>query len=238
MKKEEFVSGVVMLIVCVMVMVGVTIAWFSSTGSVFGGGMWVKAAEAGSVIIALEPGGEDIGVLAEDDIHGNEYADMGLFELTNIESGKLAPGASGKVTFYVTPKAGVVNCGILPLVRIRQGEDIWYPDVEGKTEGSDVIQALCEKVGRHISFYSDKAMTIPVNEENPYLIEWADNEAGIEKTAVLYWVWHYEYPFTQEEQNTLTAEEKKALIEQYDEEDTDIGKNISEMKFHFTFSVR
>ncbi len=238
MKKEEFVSGFVMLIVSVMVLVGVTIAWFSSSDRVFARGMWVKAAEPGSLIIALEPGGEDIGVLAEDDIPDNEYADIGLFELTNIESGKMAPGAFGKVVFYITPKNGVINCRILPLVQIRQGEGIWYPDMAGKTEGSDAVQALCEKVGRHISFYSDEAMTIPVNEENPYLIEWADNEAETEKEAVLYWIWHYEYPFTQEEDNTLTAAEKKALIESYDEEDTDIGKNISEMKFHFIFSVQ
>ena len=159
MKKEEFVSGFVMLIVSVMVLVGVTIAWFSSSDSVFARGMRVKAAKPGSVKIALEPGGEDIGVLAEDDIPDNEYADIGIADLTNIENGKFAPGAFGKVTFYVTPKEGVKQCTILPLVQIRQGEGIWYPDIAGKTVGSDIIQALCEQVGRHINFYADEKMT-------------------------------------------------------------------------------
>ncbi len=238
MKKEEFVSGLVMLIVSVMVLVGVTIAWFNSSDNVFAKGMRVKAAGPNSVKIALEPGGEDIGILAEDDDPDNEYADIGLAELTNIETGKMAPGAFGKVTFYVTPKNGVKKCNITSLVQIRQGEGTWYPDILGGTENSAEIQALCEQVGRHVTFYSDEAMTKVINEDNPYQLLWSDGEAETEKPAVIYWIWHYEYPFTQEEQDSLTEEQKKALIELYDEEDTNIGKNISSMKFHFTFSVQ
>lgn len=238
MKKEEFVSGLVMLIVSVMVLVGVTIAWFSASDNVLARGMKIKAAEPGSLKIALNSGGEDISVLAEDDNPDNEYADIGLAALTNIENGKLAPGAFGKVTFFITPSKGVTKCNITSLVQIRQGTGTWYPDIEGKTEGSTKIRTLCEQVGRHISFYSDEAMTRVIDEDNPYQLIWADGEAETEKEAVIYWIWHYEYPFTQDESDSLTDEQKKALIDLYDEEDTSIGKNISSMKFHFMFSVQ
>ena len=239
MKKEEFVASFVMTIVSVMVLIGVTIAWFSSNESVFAGGMKVKAADLSSVKIALESGGEDISELMKDDDPNNEFADIGLEDLINIETGKLAPGVFGKITFYVTPEAAVTKCSIVPLVQIRQGTGTWYPDLAGGTEGDETIQTLCEQVSRHITFYSDEAMTTVIDEEAPYQLAWTEaGEAETEKVAVIYWKWHYEYPFTAEEEETLTSAEKQTLIDTYDMEDTNIGKNVSNMKFHFTFLVQ
>jgi len=235
MKKEEFVASLVMTIVSVMVLIGVTIAWFSSSDRVFSKGMRVKAAELSSVKIALTPGGEDISELAKDDVPDNEFAEIGLEDLINVENGKMAPGVFGDVTFYVTPEEGVTRCAVVPVVQIQQGTGTWYPDIIGGTEGDDTIQELCEQVGRHISFYSDEAMTAEITEGNPYVLTWSTIE---EKTAVIYWKWHYEYPFTTEQNETLSAGEKKALIDLYDIEDTNIGKNVSNMKFYFTFIVQ
>jgi len=239
MQKEEFVASFVMTIVSVMVLIGVTIAWFSSNGSVFAGGMKVKAADLSSVKIALEADGDDISELMKDDDPYNEFADIGVKDLINIENGKMAPGVFGKVTFYVTPEPAVTKCSIVPQVQIQQGTGIWYPDIKGKTQGDETIQVLCEQVGRHITFYSDEAMTTVIDEETPYQLTWLeDGEAETEKVAVIYWKWHYEYPFTAEEEATLTPEEKTLLIDRYDMEDTNIGRNVSNMKFHFKFLVR
>ena len=104
MRKEDVVSAAVMTIVSILVLIGFTVAWYSGVFHfALITGMRMQAAELNSIIIALEPGGEDISVLEKNQIEDDEYADIGLQEMTNIEAGKLAPGQFGKVTLYVTP---------------------------------------------------------------------------------------------------------------------------------------
>lgn len=92
----------------------------------------------------------------------------------------------------------------------------------------------------HIEFFSDVAMTQRVTADAPYKLTWDGTDVmteGTEKTAVLYWKWHYEYPFSDEEAS-LSDGEKNALIRGYDEEDMKLGNNVTDMKFYFTFSAQ
>lgn len=255
MKKEQLITTGVMFVVSVLVLIGVTIAWYSGNeGSPVATGMQMTAAETGDIIIALTPGGPDISVLQENEDPNDEYVDIGLAELTNIEDGKMAPGAFGKVTFYLTPKiSSVRTCNVFPSVMLRQGEGEWFSDVVsenlGETAGTGdpnsentgnggagnaaegmapTIEELAEIAGRHIAFFQDEAMTQKVDINHPYQVSWNDTDTGTEKTAVLYWQWYYEHPSSTE----------KADIEKYDQEDTLLGNHISEMKFHFSFSTQ
>lgn len=225
MKKEQFITTFVMCVVSVLVLIGFTVAWYSSgANNVTATGMQMSAAQAGDITIALQTGGKDISELLGD----NKYVDIGLAELTNIEEGKMAPGAFGKVTFYITPKnTNVRTCNVVPLVQLQQEENgEWYPDPADSTPST--IEELAEIAGRHIAFFSDEAMTQIVDGTNPYQVTWDSTNAGTEKTAVLYWKWYYEHPSSTD----------KVEIDQYDKEDTLLGNYISNMKFYFSFSTQ
>lgn len=224
MKKEQFITTFVMCVVSVLVLIGFTVAWYSSgANNVTATGMQMSAAQAGDITIALQTGGKDISELLGDD----KYVDIGLAELTNIEEGKMAPGAFGKVTFYITPKnTNVRTCNVVPLVQLQQEENgEWYPDPADSTPST--IEELAEIAGRHIAFFSDEAMTQIVDGTNPYQVTWDSANAGTEKTAVLYWKWYYENPSSTEKED----------IDAYDKEDTLLGNYVSNMKFYFSFST-
>lgn len=244
MRKEDVVSAAVMTVVSILVLIGFTVAWYSGVFHFATlTSIRMQAAELNSIIIALEPGGEDISVLAKNDIDGDEYADIGLQEMTNIETGKLAPGQFGKVIFYVTPSNdGIEYCNIVPTVWIRQGDAAWYPGerdsttaVSGDTAG---LEELYEITQRHIDFFSDEEMTQKIDETNPLQITWSESDGKIEKEAVIYWKWYYEYPFTDAEKEELDEDGERLKIDEYDAEDTRIGNNITAMKFHFTFIAK
>ena len=265
MKKEQLITTGVMFVVSVLVLIGVTIAWYSGNeGSPAATGMQMIAAEAGDIKIALTPGGADIRDLPEAD----KYADTGINELTiNIEKDDagnvmMAPGTFGKVTFYLTPlNSKLSSCQIVPNVQIQQTTDgEWYPTTDAdepdsseasNTSGAVLLEELYTIIHgrkeegeqpartRHISFYKDEAGMEEIDEDTPYIVEWTPEQAAsqTEKAVSVYWKWHYEYPFTEEENANLTVSQKRVKIDEYDAEDTKLGNNVKNMRFHFTFST-
>lgn len=230
MRFEEILSSCIMCIVSGLVLVGFTIAWYTNNNLPAVTGMEMQAGEMVSVRVALETGGEDILELTGD----QRYAEMGIQEFTNAESGELAPGVYGQVRFYITPEGSNVKaCNIFPTLRITRDGTYWYPILEGDGEGSvsDVemttLQELYGIAETHISLYSDAAMEMPVTEEAPYQLTWSDGSTE-EKVATIYWKWHYECPDSEEPDD----------IRQYDEEDMRLGYNVSGMKFYFEFSAQ
>ena len=237
MKKEDVISAGIMTLVSILVLVGFTVAWYSKVFTAFATGMKLKAAEMNSITIALTEDGPDISTLEGD----SKYVDIHLQQMTNVEADKLAPGQFGEVTFYVTPSdEGIVFCEIMPTVWIRVGDENvpWYTGEEA-SEG-EVTQAaeLYEITQRHIDFFADAEMTQKVDMETPFHVDWSESDGNAQKEMTIYWKWYYEYLFSAEELQTLTAEEKENLINNYDAEDTRIGNNITAMKFHFAFSAQ
>ncbi|MBE5884265.1 MAG: hypothetical protein E7291_07600 [Lachnospiraceae bacterium] len=236
MKIQEIISSAVMFVVSALVLIGFTIAWFSISAPV-ATGMAAEAAKMGEVQVALEPGGTDISFLPEN----SRDADIGVEKFVNLDEGKLAPGTYGKVTFYVTPISNVVSlCDIAPTIKLTQDGSTWYPAEEEEGEGVEAMEELYDIAQRHIAFFADEAMTIEITEEEPYQLKWTAEEyleGPLEKEAVLYWKWYYEYPFSQEEEG-LTEDEKNDKIDIYDDEDMRLGNNVSGMKFHFTFTAQ
>ncbi|MBQ8592151.1 MAG: hypothetical protein IJ485_05345 [Lachnospiraceae bacterium] len=226
MNKEEVVSTFVMCVVSVLMLIGFTIAWYSGAmahAAVLG--MDMLADDMQNIIIALESGGEDVAILAEQ----GEYADVGLDELDNIQPGEMAPGAFGEVTFYITPLEDEISvCDILPAICIRQGSDEWYSgennvaideDAEADAgEGGETvtIEKLYDIAQNHIAFFTDEQMQNEITEDNPLQLTWAESERMVEKPVTVYWKWHYEYPFTAEEDSTMTSEAKETAIDEYD----------------------
>ena len=242
MKKEDFVSTLVMTTVSILMLVGVTIAWYTAVyAHPTVTGMNMTAAEKGSIKIALTSGGEDISVLQQDGINGNELADIGLTELLNIVDGQMAPGAYGEVTFYVTSlDQDITKCQIVPSLVPGYEEGVTVTE-ETEVTINNKDKNILALLDEHFDFYTNTEMTQLVSDSDPMdvTLEWdTTNNKGIEKTVTLYWKWHYEYPFTQEELNTMTADAEKAAIYQYDMEDTWIGTHLDTMSFHFDFLIQ
>ena len=187
MKKEDFITTFVMLAVCTMMLVGVTIAWYTAVhDKPTVTSMEMEAEETGDIKIALEQGGDDIEDLKMNDIVGDEYVVIGLEKLTNIEDGKMAPGAFGEVKFWVTPlKKDVTRCLIVPSVVLNlemddgsgESDDGESDSGNGESNDGDVVlddgneesdsgnanddenSEIENLVNKHIAFYTDEAMT-------------------------------------------------------------------------------
>ena len=220
MKKEDFVSTFVMTTVSILMLVGVTIAWYTAVyAHPTVTGMQMEAEEQGSIKIALVAGGKDIAELEGD----AKYAKIGFEDLVNIENGQMAPGAYGSVTFYVTSlNQKITSCQVVPSLVPKYEEGV-------EEEDETSIEAILEK---HFDFYTDPDMTNMVTEENPYIVELGWNETGVEEIVTIYWKWHYEDPSAD---NMEDGAEKEAIIYQYDMEDTQIGTHLDTMSFHFDF---
>lgn len=246
MKVQEVISSCIMFIVSGLVLVGFTIAWFTNNYMPAVTGMQMQAVEVGHVKVALESGGADISELPD----GTQYAEINVLECAGAQNNELGPGSSGTVTFYVTPvnNSDVEACDIVPVLWISQDGSAWHPGVRVSDEIADVEKAsidaeiwpekLYEIAGRHIEFFSDEDMTVKITDNDPYTLTWTDGNKGTEQPATIYWKWHYEYPFTQTEKETLTATQQKEKIDLYDQEDMQLGNNLSHMKFYFTFAAR
>lgn len=255
MKKEDFVSTLVMTTVSILMLVGVTIAWYTAVyAHPTVTGMNMEAGEQKSIRIALEKNGEDIAVLRENNIPDDEYVKIGLEDLVNIENGQMAPGAYGKVVFYVTSlDKTVTRCRIVPSLIPGYEEDFKdsYADAAVPEDAKVTINGQEKKIfdvlDKHFDFYQDEAMTDPVSETEPFTVTllndssllWDESKKeGPEIEVTLYWKWHYEDPDATAADSTMSEEEKKAAIYDYDMEDTWIGTHLETTAFHFDFMTQ
>lgn len=254
MRKEDFVSTLVMTTVSILMLVGVTIAWYTAVyAHPTVTGMNMTAEEQGSIKIALESKGEDIAVLRENDIEGDEYAEIGLEDLLNIENGLMAPGAYGEVVFYVTSlNKSITSCQVIPSL-VPGYEETFADSYDGEVPESVVVtinneqKKIVDVLEEHFDFYSDEEMTIPVSFDEPLVVELINNttypwdeekKVGTEVMVTIYWKWHYEDPEATAADSTMTGDEKEAAIYDYDMEDTWIGTHLDTMSFHFDFLVQ
>lgn len=239
------VSALVMTTVSILMLVGVTIAWYTQVfahPTVTGGKM--TAEEQGKLKIALEESGEDISNLQGDD----KLVKIGLEELMNIENNQMAPGAYGEVVFYITPLGrSIDSCQLKPFLVPGYEEEFESGYVNGVPEDTTVFinnvqKKISEVLEEHFDFYYEiDDVTVEVNKETPMTIalEWDEqNNVGREKKVTLYWKWHYEDPKATALDSTMSALEKEAAIYDYDMEDTWIGTHLDTMSFHFEFLVQ
>ena len=234
-------------------------------------GFEAEALKLDNIRVALEKGGDDISKLKSPyagiefakyldvDLEGNEELAPGTcgqvtFYVTptniNVQSCDIVPVVritQDESTWYPT-KAELENAGE------ESSEESGDSSESGDESSNDVstedtltIEKLYEIVQGHIEFYSDPNMTNKITADNPLKLTWeagdwdSNQNSKSEKTAIIYWKWHYVYPFTTDQlsgDNKLSDAKKKELIYAYDKEDMEIGNNISGMKFYFTFTAR
>ena len=241
MKKEDLVTSLIMTTVSILMLVGVTIAWYTAANAQpIVTGMHMQAEEIGGIEVALVSGGPDITKLSGDD----RYVKIGLEELLNIENNQMAPGAYGEVTFYIRSlNKNVTACQIVPTLVPGYEEAFLQGYPEGVNETTTVsinsleknISAVLEK---HFDFFKNEEMTEEVNLEMPLYVdlEWdLEHRKGIEKEVTLYWKWHYENP---DAEQMAEGTQREMAIYDYDMEDTWIGTHLDTMSFHFDFLIQ
>lgn len=221
MKKEQIVTTVIMLMLSIILLIGFTIAWYSSDDSIPRSfGMKMKAEGSSEFKIALTPGGTDIAELSGDE------ADAEI--IVTPDADVIAPGTSGKISFYLTPKSSVIStCTVLSMIQLQEkGQTEWYPDYTVETPESTLNQdqrTNMEIAESHIAFFHDESKTQKITQENPLEVSWRSGDMG-EKEVIVYWQWYYNTP-----------DEMIKSIEQYDEEDDQFGQQIEKIRFWFKF---
>lgn len=168
--------------------------------------------------------------------------DMGQKEMNSLESGKLAPGAYGMVTFYIESNANRLNG-----YRIQVQPELIYAADTYEEERKQELKQLAED---HIRFYKD----CRVDESDANVRTYSGRvlcgegrgltgklDFGSEKTVVLYWYWPYEYTDIPAEPENVTAGEITPPIssatshdvESYDLGDTKLGNYVTDIRFSF-----
>ena len=141
-----------------------------------------------------------------------------------IGTGKLAPGSYGSIKLYVRTSADVASDYYLTIDKANLKINV--DDVQ---DALYTTEELTQILHSHIKFYADDAYTQEVNLTQAITGELA---LGQEEEVEIFWVWHYDGSFLCNE--TMTDEEKKQIMNQYDEEDV----VISDYKEYIEGSIR
>lgn len=252
--QEKIILSAVMCLLLAAVSVAATYGWYAVNNSAKAYGLELQTEQTtgtGDITVAVVSGGPDImsGSFTQIELKDGKKAAQVSFppiEFTNVEKGKIAPGAYGEVKFYITAMAENVHSYAIK-VQLQ-----YEPDETGlTTEQQAKIEEIKKIIGDHITVYKtqyrDTNGVVKFKEpltyyqgnpesQNDGTVATGALESGKEKEAILYWVWNYELTDIPNYQNisrffpdgsTDEAAKWKA-VRQYDEEDTLLGNYLKE----------
>lgn len=252
--QEKIILSAVMCLLLAAASVAATYGWYAVNNSAKAYGLELQTEQTtgtGDITVAVVLGGPDImsGSFTQIELKDGKKAAQVSFppiEFTNVEKGKIAPGAYGEVKFYITAMAENVHSYAIK-VQLQ-----YEPDETGlTTEQLAKIEEIKKIIGDHITVYKtqyrDTNGVVKFKEPLTYYQGNPESqndgtaatgvlESGKEKEAILYWVWNYELTDIPNYQNisrffpdgsTDEAAKWKA-VRQYDEEDTLLGNYLKE----------
>lgn len=206
------ISAVVLLIL----IISVSVAWFVLQRSGIIDGFGTKVSEW-DFIVSLESMGEPLEYDQSIDILANSI------KTNEIGQGKLAPGSHGSIDLYIRNSSEVVSDYLLTIDNEKLKIDV------DKAQSDYTSKELSKYLRSHLRFYADKEYTKEVNVDNPMEGEIV---IGEEKKVTVYWVWHYDGEFLCTDD--MSEDEKKKIMDKYDEEDV----IISEHREYIVGSIR
>lgn len=253
--QEKIILSAVMCLLLAAVSVAATYGWYAVNNSAKAYGLELQTEQTtgtGDITVAVVSGGPDI--MSDPTLYpqveigeGTKAATIPfpLTKFTNVEEGKIAPGAYGEMKFYITSQAENVHSYAIK-VQLQ-----YKPDETGLTpEQLAKIEEIKEIITDHITVYKTKYTENGVVKfKEPLTYYQSDPELpndgtaatgaltyNVEEEAILYWVWNYELTDIPNYQNisrffpdgsTDEAAKWKA-VRQYDEEDTLLGNYLKE----------
>lgn len=240
--QEKVILSAVMCVLLVVVLTTATTAWYavSNTNSVYG--LELETGGIGGLKVALQPGGPDI--MSDESLKRNEEdvpiisANLGDFK--NIEEGKIAPGAYGPLTFYITSLSESITS-----YSIRVGME--YRPADGVSVTEEQKGQIEAMIAEHFSIYQEKYEdsegTVLFREPVAFYREGEGDVEAVtgpltfkkEVKAEIYWVWNYELTDIPGYENLSLYEQAADLrtaVRAYDEQDTLLGNYIDNIWFN------
>jgi len=220
MKKILNEKTILLLILCIVTLLTIVIAsvaWYLNNMQTKLQTGQISIASDRNFLVALSQGGKDVSELSEEE----KKIDMGLGAFSNIETGKLAPGTYGQFDLYITSLSDTVMGCQFSLV---------YNYENNSEQGALPTNVdFSNLLATHLSFSTDADFeTILTNTQKMSVALVPD----IETKVTIYWKWAYEYEVLDIEQ--LTPEQLVTKKENYDSEDSLIGKYIQSINFQLT----
>lgn len=209
--KNTTMLGISFMVVLVL-LVAVTVTWFVFSLQTGIRGNSLKVSEWDFIVSKTE-GGEPI--------NDGDHIDLLVDDFTNVTTGMMASGTTGKIKLYVRTTSDVVTSCSFALD--KSGLTL---KVDDTTDYSEILQ-------KHLCFYKDAEMTQEISMENAYTF---DLQKGEEKEVNIYWKWPYEGDEIMPD--TITDEtEKKTFLKQYDDEDCLISEHREKISGNIALNI-
>lgn len=223
---------------------GTAFAWYVTKSTVEADEFSAQAGALDNLIVKVlvENEAEKEKVLLSQVANGSKQIDIGLAELTNIEEGKLAPGAFGEIHFYVTS-----NSMYYTGCEIEIEPEYMLINNINQQNGNITVEKLKSIINNHILFFNEKAVS-GITGETVYgdRILYTDGRLKVKKTLtinkeeeiVIYWYWPYDYnemlPYADSQSGIDTTGALEENIRKYDMDDTLIGNYLESITLRFT----
>ncbi len=253
--QEKVILSAVMCMLLAVVLVSATYGWYAVKNSTKAYGLELKTGGTGAIKVAIKPGGEDIMSdpqlvkITENDVK-IACIPIELLTFSNLEEdtlhpgkSKIAPGAYGPMTFYITSLAeNVRSYAIKAQIVYNPVSDQITDDQKKKVEA-----IINDHITVYQTQYTENGIVKFKDPITYYTKETSDGteakgplEYNVEKKVQLYWVWNYELtdiPNYQSISRFPTSagndgETIRRAVRQYDEEDTLLGNCIKDIQFN------
>lgn len=238
-----------MCVLLAVVLVTATYGWYLQHNTAKLYGLDLQTNGNFGIKVAIEPGGEDI--MANRNLQRVEKNDkvytvipINLHDFSNIQEGKIAPGAYGPLPFYITS----LNESIRSYTIKVQLE--YKPSLDRVTDAQ--IAQIETMIMDHFTVYQEKyeeggivkfrnPLTYYMKESDEVIAAEGKLTYNVEVPVELYWVWNYEitdipdyqslerfptYGISRPDETTV-----RRAVRQYDEEDTALGNYLEDIWF-------
>lgn len=242
-----------MCILLAVVLATATYGWYLRHDNVKLYGLNLQTDGNFGIKVAIKPGGEDI--MADRSLKRIEENNrimtvipINLSDFSNIEEGRIAPGAYGPLPFYITSLNESIRYYTIKI-------QLQYKPSKDKLSAAEI--AMIETMIRdHFSVYQTKyeedgivkfkdPVTYYMDEPNEVIGTEGELKFNVEVPVDLYWVWNYEltdipnyqslerFPTYDKTGNAKPSEAViRKAVRQYDEEDTSLGNYLEDIWFN------
>lgn len=267
-----------MCVLLAVVLITATYAWYVLYVTPKAYGLKLSTGGGGGLKVAVEPGGPDI---MSDEYYNRYYSRFGkttqfyeedgnliatipinLKDFENIEEGKIAPGAYGKLPFYITSMSSNIRSYEIKVQFEYKPNENATADMDAE-EKAEWVKYVENMITDHFTIYQKQyiddegvvrfktPLTFYKTEKDRVISAKGNLPLNEEVKHELYWVWNYELTdidnywtlerFNKEYGTALGVDKNgkpineivtRKAIRQYDEEDTELGNYLEDIWFN------
>lgn len=243
--QEKIVLSAVMCVLLAVVLTTATTAWYAVNHSTITHGIKLQTGGTGGIKVAVQEGGEDI--MADETLPRNDknipIISIHLKDFQNIENGKIAPGAYGPMTFYITALSESIHSYAIKVQMEYRPSEIQASEEEKETHRKQIEAAMKDHFCVYETKYTDDAGIVRFQDPVTFYEAETDDVTAAkgalkyneEVKAEIYWVWNYELTDIPGYENLEIYKQYpdlKQAVRAYDEQDTMLGNYIDDIWFN------